>query len=433
MGISETWLNAEIPNSFVALPSYNILRCDSKDGIRKHGVAFYIKEGIKYSLVDCNINNVLVLNLYEYNFYIVNVYRPPSNTSSENDLLVNFILDFCKNKEIVIVGDFNLPSIKWDLGDMSNLHASQFDMGFYSAFVRSGLEQIIGVPTIYPSGNVLDLFLTSDPQRVGDYNVLPPLPGCCHCPVIVSYVFQFCESRLDSVRFYNADRSWARGDYGLMAECLGGIDWQNEFHGLGVIDQYKVFLDILNPLIDIFIPKKANNATRRLPWSVNPPRSIIQARKMAWSEYKTSRGIYGRSSPLSLACWSKFQDINLQVKKFSIMSQANYERSLADQININPKLFHSYLKHRKKIGRPSIGPLKLGNGILTDDPSSMSDAFLEAFSSVFTTVSPFSSFSFANQRCSSLACDLFVTPADVVGIIDHIDANSSAGADGIHP
>ena len=54
LGISETWLNDEIPNSFVALPNYNILRWDNKYGIRKHGVAFYIREVIKYSLVDCN-------------------------------------------------------------------------------------------------------------------------------------------------------------------------------------------------------------------------------------------------------------------------------------------------------------------------------------------------------------------------------------------
>ena len=64
--------------------------------------------------------------------------------------------------------------------------ANRLDVDFYNTFISVGLEQVDKDSTIFPSGNILDIFLTTDNERVGSCEVLAPLPGCSHVPVIVS-------------------------------------------------------------------------------------------------------------------------------------------------------------------------------------------------------------------------------------------------------
>ena len=77
----------------------------------------------------------------------------------------------------------------------------------------------------------------------------------------------------------------------------------------------------------------------------------------------------------------------MEIKMYGINSQKGYEKSLASQISINPKLFHSYLKYRK-VGRPNIDPLRLPSDELTDDPYFMGEHFVNSFSSVFVSNVP---------------------------------------------
>ena len=60
LGISETWLTAATPDSFVNISGYEIVRSDSPDMSRKHGVAIYVKNNCKYGIIACNLGNVVV-------------------------------------------------------------------------------------------------------------------------------------------------------------------------------------------------------------------------------------------------------------------------------------------------------------------------------------------------------------------------------------
>ena len=44
---------------------------------------------------------------------------------------------------------------------------------FMDTFAQLGLTQVVEEPTIYPSGNLLDLVLLSHAERLGDCVVLP--------------------------------------------------------------------------------------------------------------------------------------------------------------------------------------------------------------------------------------------------------------------
>ena len=55
--------------------------------------------------------------------------------------------------------------------------------------------------------------------------------------------------------------------------------------------------------------------------------------------------------------WIFMSTIGFALSMEKITEQEEYEVTIANQIKTNPKLFHAYLKH-KKVGRPTIGPLK---------------------------------------------------------------------------
>ena len=80
--------------------------------VRKHGAGLYISEKLKRVEVETGIPNLVVVQLVELDTYVVSAYRPPSYTQLENSRLVDFLLGFVVGKEVVLVGDFNLPTLK---------------------------------------------------------------------------------------------------------------------------------------------------------------------------------------------------------------------------------------------------------------------------------------------------------------------------------
>ena len=83
-----------------------------------------------------------------------------------------------------MLGDFNLPSIKWDDSVLPS-RATSFDHSFYEKFLEIGLTQLVFEPTFTTSNSILDIILVSNSEKVGDVAILPPLPKFQHCPVVV--------------------------------------------------------------------------------------------------------------------------------------------------------------------------------------------------------------------------------------------------------
>ena len=91
--------------------------------------------------------------------------------------------------------------------------------------------------------------------------------------------------------------------------------------------------------------------------------------------------------------WKKFRDgwynsfynsINDQYRNYHIHHQIQEKFSLIIKLSESSNFFHSYI-HSKKVGRPSVGPLRYSNGSLTADPKIMCEIFANEFSSVYFT------------------------------------------------
>ena len=323
------------------------------------------------------------------------------------------------------MGDFNLPSIKWYL-ECYRIGLSRVDSSFLDCFTSLGLSQLIMEPTFFPSGNILDLILISDIDRIGDTQVFPPFPNCGHSPVIASYYFQATNPPADCTPL----KLWRRGQYTEINNALAEIDWEFELAHLDPDQMYTRFLNIIQPLTDRYIPTKDNPNPSQLPWPIKPPPALKRLRSNLWSEYKLLRRLHGRTSPLASEKLNQFLETNHQYRNYAIIKQSQYESSIADQLTTNPKVFHAYIR-RKKVNPPNIGPLKSPTGEIITDPKEMAELFADSFVSVYTTINPVSPS--PHQMFDGLIPELNITINDVITAIKLLDSNSSMGPDGLHP
>ena len=90
------------------------------------------------------VANVVAVFVVPWELYAVVLYRPPSYTEEENESLRNFVGEFCSCRNVVVVGDFNLPTLNW-MTPLSPVeeYVSPLDRTFYDVFCSSGLIQVV--------------------------------------------------------------------------------------------------------------------------------------------------------------------------------------------------------------------------------------------------------------------------------------------------
>ena len=426
-GICETWLTNQTPDSFVTVPGYELVRTDTSGHTPKHGVCFYVRKCISYESVPSNCPNLHTIYLSSYNIYVVLVYRPPSNSEEDNTCLLEYLANFVVGKEVLIMGDFNLPEIKWTSPNCMFAHHSPTVQKFLDTFLTLGLTQWVHSPTFYPSTNTLDLVFTTEHDRLGTVDVLAPFPNCGHCPIIFDYFFQLDSSLAPNVNSMNK-HAWFKGKFNRIEQHIHDIDWQYEFYNLTVDAMYSRFLELLSPLIDLYIPVKPIALDHHS--HINPPSQLKKERARAWSTFKVVRQREGRHSPLTHVAFDYFNSCNANYRNYYINYQVTYEQKLIDKLHISPKCFHSYIRDKKK-GAPAIGPLRLSDGSLCTSTVIMAEIFANEFSSVYKYHDP--STPAAHQVFNGHLNNIYLSFPDVIKSLAVLDTNTSMGPDGIHP
>ena len=110
--VTETWLVPSVSSSFVDVHEYTVVRGDTDGETRKHGVCIYIRKSLKYEEVVLHKPNVAAIFLNQHDLWILSVYRPPSYAEQDNAELISLFMHFSVGREVVVLGDFNLPSLR---------------------------------------------------------------------------------------------------------------------------------------------------------------------------------------------------------------------------------------------------------------------------------------------------------------------------------
>ena len=258
IGVTESWLTKDIPNSLFCPVNYNVFRKDrlyTKGGgalllvskeIVSHSVSIPVSESCKIDAVACCVT------LQEgKNVGILCVYRPPNLSDSDNADLLPIMSDFL-SKEFhycIILGDFNFPDIKWPC----SASASQSEL--FLNFVQDNfLQQHVLQPTRRSSNSVLDLVLSTPGSPVSNLSVNEEFSNSDHS-IIQFSLCMFRKNKCNTVlrrNLRNAD--WYRFRSEL---SLSLVNWQSYLSGGDIDTVWRELLLAITKALDEVAPYRA--------------------------------------------------------------------------------------------------------------------------------------------------------------------------------
>ena len=131
VAICETWLFPFIYSLIVAIDKRHVMCDDRSNIIRKQECCLYVANFLSFVSVDGGLLNVVAVFLTDLDIYIDVVYRPPPNTNLQPEHLLSFISDFCIRREVILLGDLNLPSLNWECENVVHRYVPPEQLMFF--------------------------------------------------------------------------------------------------------------------------------------------------------------------------------------------------------------------------------------------------------------------------------------------------------------
>lgn len=161
MVITKIWLQSDMRNSEI-VPSSNTLIYRGR-GSRGEGIIVAIKN-VQFTRLDSIDNHESLrceLRFFGKNITLDGVYRPPSAPPECLEALYDYLLQNTDSRwDILLTGDFNLPSINWPNLSHDSKNSRYAESLLLTAFTFS-LNQLVSDATSMTSSSVLDLAFAS--------------------------------------------------------------------------------------------------------------------------------------------------------------------------------------------------------------------------------------------------------------------------------
>ena len=244
--ITETWLDPVIPDSFVAINSYDLLRCDrdSNGG----GVALYIKSSISYELVPLPSpssllkSNFLACRLIDHAVFILCLYHPYWGAAKEHQLVLDHLQD-------LVDSSINCHNVRHQLilcGDVNGLFSR-----LSSFLLCNHLLQLINFET--RGNNILDIFACTSALSFLQPTVLSPLGRSDHKGFLVRSLS--CSRPVHSL-YKVITRDFSKKNHALFLSSICQIDWVAVLSDDSLDNAINMFTTVLNDLITLCFPER---------------------------------------------------------------------------------------------------------------------------------------------------------------------------------
>ena len=418
IGITETWLKADILDSEISLENYTLFRHDREDA-RGGGVMLYVKNNLKVTHRDDATNNkfaesvwVDIVSAKEKTLVGV-CYRSPSS-SKENDNYLLSLIEKVAQETVLIMGDFNFGNdINW-LTHEAKGHGTLFLETIGSCFLFQHVEH----PT--RKNNILDLVLTSDENIVDNLQVGEEFGTSDH-QVIRFEVVIGAEVTKDNFKCYN----YHCVDYNTIRQVAQDLGLCDSVKGDDVNADWGTFKATLLKIREMAIPLSRKRG-QQCRWATRKTTKYRRSKNKAWARYKKLN---------TVEAYEKYRVKLNQSTGENRRAQLNFENKLAKSIKTDNKSFFAYVRDKQR-SKVRVGPLKDTAGkVITDDLTS-ANILNQYFSSVFTKENtetlpePQSVF---DSSINNELLDIDITEAIVLQKLNNIKLNKSAGIDEIHP
>ncbi|RMC06974.1 hypothetical protein DUI87_16426 [Hirundo rustica rustica] len=219
VAITETWWDNSHGWS-TALNGYKLCRRD-RQGRRGGGVALYIKQtfdtvGIETKEDGAECLWVRIKGKTDKADILLGVcYRPPNKEEEVDNLFYKQLGNVSRSSALVLVGDFNLPDICWELNTAEKRQSRKS----LECMEDNFLSQLVGEPT--RGGTMLDLLFVNRDGLVEDVVVGGRLGQSDH--EIIEYSI-FGEVRRSTSKTLALD--FRRADFGLLRRLIQNVPWE---------------------------------------------------------------------------------------------------------------------------------------------------------------------------------------------------------------
>jgi len=311
---------------------------------------------------------------------LISIYRPPGTdvmSAIDAEALCECLRVLARDRlSLILAGDLNLPKMDWELslGPSDGVHDTIMNF-----CLELNLEQLIRKPT--RDKNILDVFLTNDPQIVMDYSIDLPLGASDHNSVLIYFnpvsigLVKPCKKQMKSKII------WDQNSINGAINCLNQIDWRQvldpQLHPENI---WLSFKNILLSVIDHFSQKiKQRVTSHQAGMSYKLRREIkrLSAKKLnIWRSLKNSKGVDFTMKN------NKYKAIDALIASKSLHSRLEFESKLITTENVGK--FYKYANGKISSGTKAF-TLKSDNGNLVSDPLLKSEMFSKFFTECFTT------------------------------------------------
>ena len=447
--LTETWLRDQL-DAEVNIPGYSLFRSDrvrpkKRRGRNRGGVAIYLRNDLKIQTevllkFSSGVIEAICLWIPKLNLVVATVYRQPNDilggnisTSDQFKELLDKLHDVLENwtqplPTVVVAGDFNLPNLAWPSGLVSN-GVSRDERKMIHMLLNfmsdNFLSQTVDKPT-HRGGNILDLFLTNDPNALPLAEISPTAFSSHKMVLNQSFLTHGSnqeqhppsigeKNRFDVLNFFNENTNWTQINHDLSL-----IDWTAKLGTVEITEAFHVFIDTCHEVAKKHTPPKSirSQSKARVPRD----RKILMRKRL-----KKRKQLQNMSNPCQIAKL-ECELINIERKlQESYASEEHLtEAKAVDAIKKNVKFFYSYAKKRSSV-KSQIGPLEDSEGKITGNPEEMAEILKSQYSSVFS--SPVTITTNNNEAPSQFTDDFIFSEQQMTEAIDEVSSNSAPGPD----
>lgn len=424
--ITETWLSDDFDSCELAIQGYSLFRCDrsgytSSKG-RGGGSMLLIHNRLKpkFIVTDIHVEQCFAeFSCGKSNFVVGGVYIPPS---SDADIYVlhaltveNLFMKFSTHS-FVIVGDYNLPHVRWfnsSLGLTVRDCSDSAAIALAETFSYLNLYQHNNITN--SRGTILDL-LFSNLEEMSTSPALDLLHhnSTHHTAIVFDLTVPTTVEHLEvNVSVFD----FARGNYVAINNYLNSVAWDRYLDKLNVDTAVHQFYDVLYHSMNTYIPRKIIRNSTFPHWFSHDLRAAIFRKKEAHKRYKITN---------SYDDYLCFSALRAYCKELTDYSYSCYLSEVETKIDTDPKFFWHFASNKSRFEFPN--SMYLGSRTC-DNGSDIVNLFCDNFSSVYAKCN--APVPVYNYKSNLNVSNVRVSLSEIFHRISVLKENFSCGPDGI--
>ena len=440
----ETHFTKDLLDAELAIPNFELFREDRAIGKKGGGSAIYVRKDFHAEKLDWFKDTdtiALKIKLPSCELYVICMYRSTAfKTIEENEKLLSQIscIPTDCDKNILIVGDLNLPDVDWSRGIVISPENSidkkiNMQCEFLDTFIAKGFkwyieDKVTRIRRV--DGNLqqstLDQVLATNENLVNCVDVCAPLGKSDHVSLMVELNVNV---NLDFIN--TKSKNWYKVNSDFVNAHATNIDWGYTENANSVDDMWNELnhkmLSISDKIPETVIKSnRKGEILEKLPWDSS---KLVRKRKekdQAWKAFDDNPNMI------------EFQTALFKQDQYACVeydAKIKYEKKIVSALKRNSKPYFRYLRSKNKL-RKTVNELDNNKGQRSKTPLETAETLLEFFQSVFMK----ESFGPLPEECYKsehvLASEMQKPNIDkdkVKKLLQNLKENKAMGPDNIHP